>query len=135
MSLTKRQWAVISVATTLDDSVILPDVEAVATQIVDQLIEDGLLPLTMAGQPDVAAIIDQFQLAFHTTAPNKTDRFAAARLAKRHGSATVVYIIQEFSKRTNEKYAPTINNVTQLEQKWPTIVRFVSSSGASERDL
>jgi hypothetical protein len=131
MTMTKREMAIASVLTSLGmnpgDYDLLAD--GVGTTIVDNLITDGLLPLQMAGDPDVASILDHFQMAFRTTTVSRTDRFAASRLAKRNGSATVIYMIQELNKRRTEKYAPTVNNLTDLERKWPSVERFVSNGG------
>lgn len=127
MSMTKREIAIASVNNTIKGWNTQPGAILAADDIIDQLITDGLLSLGYAGDPDVSAVVDQFQMAFRTTATIRTDRFAASRLAKRHGQATVAHVIQTLAARRNEKFAPTVNNLTQLEQKWPTVERFVGT--------
>ncbi len=131
MSMTKREIAIASVVFAGDD-MISP---GLAGYVVDQLIHDGIISLGYAGDPDVSAVVDAFQIAMKTTATIKTDRYAASRLAKRFGLPTVVGTIQMLGERSREKYAPTVNNLTQLEQKWPSIQRFVSTRNEDEPDV
>lgn len=131
MTMTKREIAIASVSNILTSWIGTHDLD-VAIPIVDQLIMDGIISLAYAGDPDVSAAVDQFQIMFHTTAPLKTDRFAASRLTKRHGLATVLFFIQQLGNRRTEKFAPVVNSLTQLEQKWPSIEKFIGTEGRKE---
>lgn len=131
MSMTKREIAIASVSNTLTSWIGTHDLD-VATPIIDQLIMDGVISLGYAGDPNVSGVVDHFQMAFHTTAPIKTDRYAASRLTKRHGLGPVVYFIQELSKRRSEKYAPVVNSLTDLERKWPQVERFIGTTPSTD---
>jgi imidazole glycerol phosphate synthase subunit HisF len=128
MSMSKREIAVASTQYAI--AVQLPDntwPAGFAENIIDNLIHDGIITLTYAGNPDVSTLVDAFQIAVGNTAVIRTDRFAAARLAKRYGLQVIIEAIQAYGRRKNEKYAPTVNSLTGFEQKWPQIERFVSS--------
>lgn len=127
MTMTKREIAIASVTSTLLHNIAPEKLGIAPKMIIDQLIADGIISLGYAGDPDVSELVDHFQIAIPSTATIKTDRYAAARLAKRYGRATVLFIIQGLGKRRGEKFAPVVNNLTQLEQKWPQVERFVSS--------
>lgn len=99
----------------------------ISTAIVDNLIRDGIISLTYAGVPEISEAVDAFQIFFGTTATLKTDRFAAARLVKRYGAALVIEVIENLGNRKSEKYAPVVNNISQLEAKWPSVLKFISN--------
>lgn len=81
---------------------------------------------------DVQAIVDTFTQCFETTATSKYDRFAANRLAKKHGAKKIVQIIQILAAHSGDKYCPTINNIRQLEDKWPSIGNFFNKLQKSQ---
>lgn len=135
--MTKRELAIASINNSLDE--FLEGYGAsqllIATEVVDNLIRDGIISLTYAGDPDTSLLVDTFQREFGTTATVRTDRFAASRLVKRHGVHYVTGVVEELARRHREKFAPTVNNITQLEQKWPAVVRFIESKGEGEHDI
>lgn len=122
----KREVAIASVHTSLSGMTLTPPTHEVAVAVVDNLIHDGIINLSYAGDPEVSLILDSFQFHFGTTAVLRTDRYAASRLGKRHGVEEVCGAILALSARASEKYAPVVNNLTQLEQKWPAIQKFLN---------
>ncbi len=134
----KRDTAIASVKQWLGEPM-QPDSDevmaAMAEGLVDQLIRDGIINLSYAGDPDIGEVLDAFQREMGTTNTIRTDRFAAGRLAKRHGVKYVIGVIEELARRKRDKFAPTVNNMTQLEQKWPQVARFVQTRGGDETDL
>lgn len=95
-----------------------------AELVVDRLEEEGVLHLGH-GDAEVDAICDAFKAHFHTTKTTKYDRYAARRLANMHGGPAVVTAIQLLAEQADEKYAPVVSNVVQLEVKFPAILRFL----------
>lgn len=136
--MTKREIAIASVTHQLDTNYSEDTSFAdLATNVVDQLVRDGLMAGAFSdygGDPDIASLVDAFQIAFGTTHPLKTDRFAAARLAKRYGVDKTVENIQKLGKTRNEKYAPVVNSLMQFEQKLPQVLRFING-GTNELDV
>ena len=95
-----------------------------ASMVVDALQEEGLIVLGY-GDRDVDTIVDKFAETFGTTKTTKYDRFAATRLANKYGSQSVVGIITMLAQRSDDKYAPVVNNVSELESKFVSILNFV----------
>lgn len=79
------------------------------------------------GNPDVNAIVDEFKKQFGTTAASKYDRFAAKRLFTAHGTENVCKVIRALAHFSNDKYAPAVNSVRQLEEKWVSVIKFVGT--------
>lgn len=132
----KRELAIASVKSQLHEvDQASWSITALATNIIDNLIRDGIISLTYAGNPDISMLVDTFQREMGTTATVKTDRFAASRLVKRHGVHLVCGVVEELSARKREKFAPVVNNITQLEQKWPQVTRFVQTKAEGEVDV
>lgn len=91
--------------------------------------------MTEYGDPDVNAIIDTFQEYFGTTKATKYDRFAAKRLAKKHTAKTVCEVIMALSQTTRYKFAPVVNSVSQLENKWVSVIRYLTGTMPQEVEL
>lgn len=102
-----------------------------AELITDRLIEEGVLNLGY-GNADVDAIIDKFTTTFGTTKTSRFDRFAAHRLAERYGAKAVVGIIEILGQNAGQKYAPVVNNISELEHKLPSVLNFVRSIDGEE---
>jgi hypothetical protein len=131
----KREIAIASVRDQLDGRIAFDAQDQLAMDIVDNLIRDGIINPSYAGTPDIDEVLDIFQLTFGTTTVIKTDRFAASRLTKRYGAHQIAKVIVQLGKRQREQFAPTVNNLTQLEQKWPSVMRFIQSKSDDEKDL
>lgn len=74
---------------------------------------------------DVQLIIDAFMNAFGTTKATAYDRYAAKRLHVKYEAKNIVLLINAVASLADEQYYPTINSVSQLENKLPQVVGFV----------
>lgn len=79
------------------------------------------------GNPDINAVIAAFKESFGTTSSSKYDRYAAMRLAAGHGADNVVKVIKALSDHATEPFAPAVNSVLQLEQKWVSVGKFLTA--------
>lgn len=105
-----------------------------ADMVVERLQDEGLLVLGY-GNSDVDRIVDKFKETFGTTKVSKYDRFAAQRLTSKYGSQAVVGIIGLLAEHNNEKYAPIVGSVSQLEEKLVSVLHFLRSfKGIEEID-
>lgn len=108
--------------------------KGVAETIVERLEEEGLLNLHY-GDSDVSTIVEAFKEAFGTTRASKYDRFSATRLARKHGAQSVVQIIKILAAKSDDKYAPTVRDVSQLEQKWVSVVKFLRGQAETYQEV
>jgi hypothetical protein len=93
--------------------------------VVDRLMEEGILHLGN-GNADVDIIVAAFADTFGTTSTSKNDRFAALRLANKHGVQSVVGVIRLLGHLGQDnQYAPVPNNVYELEKKWVSVLKFI----------
>lgn len=81
------------------------------------------------GNPDVNAIVGEFKQQFGTTTVSKYDRFAAKRLFTAHGTENVCNVIRILAHFSDDKYAPAVNDVRQLEEKWVSVGKFLNNKG------
>lgn len=95
-----------------------------AEMIVERLGEEGMLH-TGYGNLNVDQVCDAFKDSFGTTKTSKYDRFAANRLATKYGAESVVTIIKLLSQNQADRFAPTVNNVTEVEAKWVSVMKFL----------
>jgi hypothetical protein len=98
--------------------------ESIAEMVIDRLTDEGVLQLGY-GNADIDAVINCFKEQFGTTSASKYDRYAAKRLAERHGTQVVCVAIQVLADMREEPYAPGVRSVQQLEQKWVNVVNFI----------
>lgn len=77
------------------------------------------------GNPDIATVVEAFKKAFGTTKVSRYDRYAAKRLAEKHTADKVVHLINALAAGADDQYAPSINSVSQLEEKLVSVVQFV----------
>lgn len=84
------------------------------------------------GNPDVSRIVEAFKTNFGTTKTTKYDRWAANRLAKKHGAENIVTVIAALASLRENKYAPAINSVDQLEIKWVSAGQFLNKQSGQE---
>lgn len=133
--MSKREVAIASVMGQLDGRVPFDALYQLSTEVVDRLIRDGVLALGYAGNHDIGLVVEMFQVGFGTTAPNRTDRYAASRLVKRYGVDEVSRMVDQLATRKTEKFAPVVNNLVQFEQKLPQIMRFLQNRGGDEVDV
>lgn len=102
-----------------------------AEMVIDRLQEEGVLHLGY-GNVDVDRIVEKFTETYGTTKVSKYDRFSAQRLANKYGSQAIVGIIDMLASLNGEKYAPVVNNVSQLEEKLPSILNFLRKQKGEE---
>lgn len=76
------------------------------------------------GNQDINLIVNAFKETFDTTNVTKFDRWAAKRLAEKHGAPQIVRIIQALGQVSGDKYSPSVNSVRQIEEKWVTIASY-----------
>lgn len=74
--------------------------------------------------PDIQMVCQAFMTAFDTTKISKWDRFAAKRLADKHGKDNIVKVIELLAQNASDKYAPSVNSVRQLEEKWVNVSNY-----------
>ena len=60
---------------------------------------------------------------------------AARRLATKYGSQAVVGIMRLLHQSSDNQYAPVVNSVSQLEEKWPSVLNFVRKQKSSIIDI
>lgn len=107
---------------------------SIAEDVLNVLLAEDLLKNTY-GDADVTKIVETFKMTFGTTKATKFDRFAASRLAKKHGTDAVVQVLRMIAARSDEKYCPTIGSVSQLEEKWVSAIRFLREGLVKEVEL
>jgi hypothetical protein len=112
---------------------LLPKGQSVQTAdlIMERLEEEGVLALGY-GDADVDAVVQAFADTFDTTKTTKRDRWAAARLVKRHGRAAIVGIIGLLGKYSGQPYAPVVNSVSELEEKLVSVLAFIRKQGDTQ---
>lgn len=86
--------------------------------------------LPQYGNPDVNTIVDTFKERFGTTKTSKNDRFAAKRLAAKHGADNVARVIIALGDSVGDTYAPSVNSVQQLEEKWVSVGKFLNNKSS-----
>lgn len=96
----------------------------IANDVVDVLVKEDLINIHY-GNEDVSEIVNTFKEVFGITKTSKYDRFAAKRLADKHGTDSIVQIIKLIAQRSSEQFCPTIGSVQQLETKWVSVIRFL----------
>lgn len=76
---------------------------------------------------DVQTIIEAFTKAFGTTKVSAPDRWAAKRLHVKYGADEVAKVIQALASRGGDQFAPVVNSVSELENKWVSVGKFLSN--------
>jgi hypothetical protein len=76
------------------------------------------------GNPDVNTICSAFMEAFNTTSVSKYDRFAAKRLAEKHGADRIAQLIKVFAN-SDGSFKPSISSVSMLEKKWVNVGEYM----------
>lgn len=99
-----------------------------AEMVLERLQDEGLLHFGH-GNADIDQVVDGFQEAFGNTKTTRYDRFAANRLVAKYGAQSVVGVIKLLASLSADKYAPSVSNVVQLEEKWVNILNFVRKKG------
>lgn len=92
----------------------------------------GELTVADKRNPDIQRIVETFIAAFDTTKTSKYDRFAAKRLADKHGADNIVKVIQLVAAHNSDKYCPSVNSIRQLEEKWPNVARYFKQKAADQ---
>lgn len=106
-----------------------------AEMVVEVLQAEGLLVLGY-GSSEIDNVVQKFVDTLGTTKTTKYDRFAASRLVKKYGEQAICGIIDLYGKSATEKFAPRVNNLTELEAKMPSILLFLRNvKGTEELDV
>lgn len=105
-----------------------------AEAVVSTLEDEDFLPKSY-GDPGVNAVVDTFKEHFGTSKVTKYDRFAASRLVSKNGVETVTQAIVLLSQNMSHKYAPVPRSISQLEDKWISVVKFLKGINASSETL
>jgi len=77
--------------------------------------------------PDIQTVIDAFSESFGTTTSNKYDRFATKRLVDKYGVDGIVKVIKALRSFNDDQYCPTVNNIRDIEKKWPAVIKFITA--------
>ena len=120
----KRAWVVELITTIVGD-------KPTADMVVEALINEGVINLGY-GDNDVEVIVQKFSETFGTTKTSKQDRWAAHRLAQKFGSQSVVGVIGLLAQNSDQKYAPVVNSVAELENKFVSVMNFLRNIKGSE---
>lgn len=113
----KRQYIVDIITTIVKDG-------PTAVMVVERLEEEGVLHLGY-GNADIDKVVEQFKETFGTTKVTKYDRFAANRMVMKYGSQAVCGVIKLLAAKSTEKYAPVVGSLTQMEDKWVSVLNFL----------
>jgi hypothetical protein len=95
-----------------------------AEMVLERLQDEGFLHLGY-GDAAVDQITGAFKEEFGSIKTTKYDRMSAHRLATAHTPQAVVGVIKLLAKVRDEKYAPTVGSVQQLEDKWVNVLSFI----------
>jgi len=102
-----------------------------AEAIAEALEKAGALNLTY-GNEDIGKIVDAFKQYFNVTKVSRYDRYAAARLAKKHGSDEIATLIQVMASAQGQPYCPVINSISQLEDKFVSVAGYINKHKVKE---
>lgn len=105
--------------------------EEKAEQVLDLLSDEGVLHIGY-GNADVDIVVKKFTDTFGTTKVSKYDRYATKRLINKYGRQAIVGIIQLLAENSNEKYAPVVGSITQLEEKIVSVLNFLRNTKGRE---
>lgn len=127
----QKDWVVEMIAQIVRDS---PTSAASKTAeiIVERLMEEGLLSLGY-GDKDVDRVVVAFTESFSTTRTSKYDRFAARRLVQKHGADSVCGIIKMLAEKADDQYFPVVNDISQLEKKFVSVLNFLRKNKKSDQ--
>lgn len=85
---------------------------------------------------DIQLIVDTFVEVSGVTKTSKWDRFAAKRLADKHGAEEIAKLIQVYFSLDPNQYKPSINSIRQLEEKWVNVGNYMQKQiGNQEVEL
>lgn len=102
-----------------------------AEMVMERLRDEGLLVLGY-GNVDIDQVVEKFSSTFGTTRTTKYDRFAAGRLTAKYGAQSVCGIIGLLGVAGDERYKPVVNNITELENKWVSVVAFLRKNNGKD---
>lgn len=95
-----------------------------AKMVLERLEEEGVIHVGY-GNAEVDQILEQFSNTFGTTKASRHDRFSANRLARKYGVQSIIGIVGLLGQNSEEKFAPVVNSVSELEGKMPSVLRFL----------
>ena len=120
----RKQYIIDLIATIVKD-------KPTAEMVVERLEEEGLLVLGY-GSSEIDNVVQKFTDTFGTTKTSKYDRFAADRLTKKYGSQAICGIIGLMGEHGSEQFAPHLNNLSELENKLPSVLLFLRKQRGDE---
>lgn len=115
--MSKRKWVVELVSQIVKDT-------PTAEMVVDRLMEEGVLHIGY-GNADVDIVVQKFTDTFGTTKTSRYDRYSAQRLVTKYGTQAVCGIIALLAEHSQEKYAPVVGSIAQLEEKIVSVLNFL----------
>lgn len=120
----RKQYIIDLIATIVRD-------KPTAIMVVERLQEEGLLVLGY-GSSEIDNVVQKFTDTFGTTKTSKYDRFAASRLVNKYGGQAICGIIGLLSEHSTEKFAPRVNNLSELESKFISVMHFLRTLKSDE---
>lgn len=107
---------------------------ATATRLAESLIDEGFV-VFRAHDSEVDQIIIAFSKSFGTTSVSRYDRYSATRLIKRYPAKELIKIIEILAQHRGDTYCPVIGNIRQLEIKWVSVQRFLTTLSTNDNDI
>ena len=105
-----------------------------ATALAEALIDSGMV-VYRPHDSEVDQVTTAFTKSFGTTSTSRYDRYAATRLIKRYPPKELIKIIEILAQHRGDAYCPVIGNVHQLEQKWVSVQRFLTTLSTRDNDI
>ena len=87
------------------------------------------------GNPEINTLLKAFSDTFGTTKTSRFDRYAAKRLITKHGADKILTLISELRKMAESKFAPSVNNVSDIETKWVQIIKFLGTQQEENQEI
>lgn len=99
-----------------------------AEMVLERLQDEGFIHLGH-GNVEIDQVTEAFQEAFGSTKVTRYDRYAANRLVQKHGAASIIGIIKLYASMQDDRYAPSVGSVQQLEDKWVSVLGYIRKKG------
>jgi hypothetical protein len=106
----------------------------VSKQIVYALMEEGIIKTTNFGDKDIDDTVKLFKELFGTSKASSKDRYATKRMIDTHGVQNLQRVIVELARRSGGQYSPTVNSLSQLEEKWVSVTKYIVANNTQYID-
>src|ERR1035438_262162 len=97
-----------------------------ATALAEALIDANMVVYKPQNN-DTTLVVEAFTKNFGVTKTSRYDRYATTRLLKHYNAQQLVKIIEVLAQHQTDVYCPVIGNISQLEQKWVSVRRFLTT--------